>query len=144
MTKIMAITAVALCIGTAAFAQGTGGGGTTTGSGASGMSGSATTGSGGGVGTTSGAGGMSHSGAGAAMQMPNGWSGHIGTAFFRDENGATARSARDIKKNWKSLNQQEQAQVRSDCQKAASTAPGSTGSLTSKSMRRVCGVIHRM
>jgi hypothetical protein len=110
--KIVAAAALALCFGTAALAQNSGASGSASGSGSSGSGG-------GSMGTTSSGGG--------SMGGPRPWSGNIGKTFYSDEAGTQLRSRDQIKQGWSSLNSNEQAQVRSDCQEIAKQAASNNG-----------------
>lgn len=55
------------------------------------------------------------SGTTAGSQLPSGWDGAIGDAFFADQKMGTLRSQDEVRTNWKALTEEQQAQVRSRC-----------------------------
>lgn len=74
----------------------------------------------------------------AGSQLPSGWDGAIGDAFFADSELGTLRSEDEVRANWETLTDEQQAQVRSHCatvdMAAADTtndaAGGTTGDTT--------------
>jgi hypothetical protein len=68
----------------------------------------------------------------ASAQLPAGWEGAIGDAFFSDTDSGTLRSEEEVRANFNSLSAEQQAQVRSHCETldTAAASPGMTGSDT--------------
>lgn len=51
----------------------------------------------------------------AGSQLPMGWDGAIGDAFFADPELGTLRSQEEVSANWETLTDEQQAQVRAHC-----------------------------
>jgi hypothetical protein len=66
--------------------------------------------------------------------LPSGWEGAIGDAFFTDTAAGTLRSEGEIRANWEGLNDDQQAQVRSDCSTVASAGAQTDDDLTTGSV----------
>lgn len=90
-----------------------------------------------------------------ASQLPMGWDGAIGDAFFADRELGTLRSQQEVTANWQALTAEQQAQVRTDCDtvdKAGAATPDdkmTTGSTTpdaahAASMKQVCDWVDAM
>ena len=65
----------------------------------------------------------------ASPQLPAGWDGAIGDAFFADPAQGTLRSEEEVRANWGMLSDEQQAQVRAHCatiDTAAADAPEPT------------------
>lgn len=60
----------------------------------------------------------------ASTQLPSGWDGAIGDAFFSDTQQGTLRSQDEITANWETLTDEQQAQVRADCDTIDTAAAG--------------------
>lgn len=52
---------------------------------------------------------------GGAGNLPMGWDGAIGDAFYSDTQAGTLRSEDEARANWDTLSSEQQAQVRSHC-----------------------------
>lgn len=63
-------------------------------------------------------------GAAAGSQLPMGWDGAIGDAFFADSELGTLRSQEEVTANWENLTEEQQAQVRSHCDTMDTAAAG--------------------
>lgn len=59
-------------------------------------------------------------------QLPTGWEGPIGDAFFSDTDAGTLRSEDEVRANFDALTVEQQAQVRSHCE-TYDTASAETG-----------------
>lgn len=72
------------------------------------------------------------SGATAESQLPSGWDGAIGDAFFADQEMGTLRSQEEVSTNWQALTEEQQAQVRSHCDTmdTAAATPAPAGDAT--------------
>jgi len=62
----------------------------------------------------------------AAAELPSGWDGAIGDAFFADAGAGTLRSEDEIRANWEKLTEEQKAQVRSHCDTVDTAAAPAT------------------
>lgn len=72
---------------------------------------------------------------GGSGNLPMGWDGAIGDAFYSDTQTGTLRSEAEARANWDSLSSEQQAQVRSHCVSVdtaggAGTMPGNDSDVT--------------
>lgn len=101
--------------------------------------------------------------AAVGSELPAGWDGAIGDAFFADPELGTLRSEEEVRANWEALSEEQQAQVRSHCDTfdtaaadtlddpaGAEVDEGTTASTTpdgaahTASVEQVCGWIDTM
>lgn len=66
-------------------------------------------------------------------QLPMGWEGPIGDAFFADPQLGTLRSQEEVRTNWGALTDEQQAQVRSYCDTVDTAAAGTDEDVTTGS-----------
>ena len=63
-------------------------------------------------------------------QLPMGWDGAIGEAFFADHELGTLRSQEEVSANWQTLTGEQQAQVRAHCDTIDTAATGTQDDTT--------------
>lgn len=71
---------------------------------------------------------------GAQSDLPMGWEGAIGDAFFSDPAAGTLRTEDEARANWSGLTAEQQAQVRTQCENMDTAGAATDDQLTTSSV----------